>query len=228
MTPRRRDCAARAGPVEHGGGATLSIAPVSSDIEPRRVLAQLGFGETSEPVAVPGGWETLMWRFASPDGAEHALRVYCLDGAQQAAWRERIAMQTCAAAGIATPRIEAAGTYDGLPVIVQTWCPGKNLIELGARRPWSMPRLGREFGRLQARLHAVPAPYELAAGAPRDWLSRVLPATHLAERLAADGTTSDTLVHLDYHPLNVIVDRPRLPSSTGRIRPRATSAPTSR
>jgi len=70
-----------------------------------------------------------------------------------------------------------------------------------------MPRLGREFGRLQARLHAVPAPAELAADAPRDWLSRVLPRhLALAERLQDAGTASDTLVHLDYHPLNVIVD----------------------
>jgi aminoglycoside phosphotransferase (APT) family kinase protein len=185
----------------------LSIAPVSSDIEPRRVLDQFGFADATDPVAVPGGWETLLWRFTTSDGAEHALRVYRLDGAEQAAWREGVAMETCAAAGITTPRVEATGEYDDLPAVVQTWCPGKDLVELGARRPWSLPRLGREFGRLQARLHQVAAPEELAADAPRDWLRQVLPRhMHLAEQLLAAGTATGTLVHLDYHPLNVIVD----------------------
>ena len=181
------------------------IAPVSSDIEPRRVLDALGFADASDPVAVPGGWETLLWRFATPDGDEHALRLYCLDEAS--ARRERVAMETCAAASIATPRVEAAGTYDGMPAIVQTWCPGESLMDRISRRPWSMLRLAREFGRLQARLHTVRAPIELAKGAPRDWLSLVLPRhAHLAEHLASNGTSSGTLVHLDYHPLNVIVE----------------------
>ncbi|TAK67288.1 MAG: hypothetical protein EPO22_03055, partial [Dehalococcoidia bacterium] len=111
------------------------IAPVSSDIEPRHLLDQLGFGDAAEPVAVPGGWETLMWRFTTPDGAEHALRVYCLDGAEQAAWRERVAMDACAEAGIATPHIEAAGVFDGLPAVAQTWCPGESLMDRISSRP---------------------------------------------------------------------------------------------
>lgn len=185
----------------------MTTAPVSSDIEPRRVLDALGFAGASEPVAVPGGWETLLWRFTTPDGGEHALRVYCLAGAEQAAWRERVAMEACAAAGIATPRVEAAGACEGMPAIVQTWCPGESLMDRISKHPWSMPRLGREFGRLQARLHGIAAPPELAVDAPRDWLSRVLPRhAHLAERLLAASTASDRLVHLDYHPLNVIVD----------------------
>ncbi len=182
------------------------IAPASSDIDPRRLLDELGFGDASPPVAVPDGWETLMWRFATPDGAEHALRIYCLDNSEQSAWRERIAMEACAEAGIATPRIEAAGTCDGLPAVVQTWCPGETLIQRGQRRPWQLPRLAREFGQLQARIHTIPAPAELRANAPRDWLTQVLPRhMHLAERLLAAGVSSDTLVHLDYHPLNVIL-----------------------
>lgn len=183
----------------------MTIVPVASDIKPRRVLDALGFADASDLVAVPGGWETLLWRFATPDGAEHALRVYCLGGAS--ARRERVAMETCAAAGIETPRVEASGTYDGMSVVVQTWCPGESLMDRISRKPWSMPRLGREFGRLQARLHTVPAPAELATDAPRDWLSLVLPRhAHLADRLLASGTSCGTLVHLDYHPLNVIVD----------------------
>lgn len=178
---------------------------VASDVDPRRALAQLGYGDVSEPAALGGGWETLMWRFATPDGVEHALRIYRVDDAARVAWRERLAMETCAASGVATPRVETSGTYEGLPAVVQTWCPGTPLMTLLERRPWQIMRLGRIFGELHARLHSLRAPAELVATAPLDWLSRVLPEhQHLAERLAPSSST-ETLIHLDYHPLNVIV-----------------------
>jgi hypothetical protein len=31
-------------------------------------LADLGYAETTEPQKVKGGWDTLLWRFATPDG----------------------------------------------------------------------------------------------------------------------------------------------------------------
>lgn len=37
-------------------------------IDPRAALAALGYPETTEPQRVKGGWETLLWRFATPDG----------------------------------------------------------------------------------------------------------------------------------------------------------------
>ncbi len=181
---------------------------VASDVEPRRVLAQLGYDDVSEPAPVSGGWETLLWHFSTPDGAEHALRIYCLENAEHSARRERIATETCAAAGIATPRVETSGRYEGLPAIVQTWCPGTPLMTLLERRPWQIMRLGRRFGELHAHLHTLRAPAEIVETAPLDWLSRVLPEhQHIADQLAPT-TATGTLIHLDYHPLNVILDGP--------------------
>ena len=186
----------------------MTTAPVASDIDPRRVLAALGYADVSDPVPITGGWETLLWHFATPDGAEHALRVYVLYDAAAVAQRERIATAACAAAGISTPRVETFGAFEGWPAVVQTWCSGTNLMSLIESRPWQVLRLGRLFGRFHARLHTIPAPPEFAATAPGDWLSRVLPEhRYLADRLLAADTATDMLIHLDYHPLNVIVNR---------------------
>ncbi len=179
---------------------------VWSDVDPRDVLAALGYADVSAPVAISGGWETLLWRFSTPDGHEHALRIFSLRDAEHTARRERIAMETCAAAGIAAPRVETSGTYEGHPAVVQTWCAGTPLMTLIEKRPWQIGRLGRLFGDLHARLHSLRAPAEFIETAPMDWLSRVLPEhQHLAERLAPSSATG-TLIHLDYHPLNVILD----------------------
>jgi aminoglycoside phosphotransferase (APT) family kinase protein len=181
---------------------------VASDIDPRDALAQLGYAGVAGPSPLTGGWETLMWHFATPNGAEHALRIYCLEDAGRTAWRERVAMETCAAAGIATPRVETSGTYERMPAVVQTWCPGATLMSLIEARPWRVGSLGRLFGRTHARLRTLPAPPEFIATAPEDWLSRVLPEHRdLADRLLRAGTAGGTLIHLDYQPLNVIVSR---------------------
>jgi Ser/Thr protein kinase RdoA (MazF antagonist) len=182
----------------------------ASDVDPRRALAQLGYDDVSDPRPVSGGWETLLWHFSTRDGAEHALRIYRLDNAEQTAWRERIATETCAAAGVSTPRIETSGTYEGLPTIVQTWCPGTPLMTLLERRPWQIHRLGRTFGAMHARLHTLPAPPEFAATAPDDWLFLVLPEHQRVVEHLRGHAAIDTLVHFDYHPLNVIVDGPRV------------------
>jgi aminoglycoside phosphotransferase (APT) family kinase protein len=183
----------------------MRLAPEQRQIDPRQVLASLGYCDVGEPVPVTGGWETLLWRFDTPDGRAHALRLYHLHDAATTARRECVALGACAAADLSAPRVERIGEYEGMPVVVQTWCPGAPLLTLLEKKPWAVGRLGRLFGRTQARLDMTPAPPEFAKTAPADWLSRVpREYAHLAGR--ADVSTG-TLVHLDYHPLNVIVDR---------------------
>src|SRR3989304_1106734 len=52
-------------------------------IDPRAALAALGYPETTEPQRGKGGWETLLWRFAPPDGREHSLRGHYLPGREE-------------------------------------------------------------------------------------------------------------------------------------------------
>ena len=87
----------------------MDIAEIEAQIDPRRALAALGYAETSEPQRVTGGWDTLLWRFGTPDGRQHSLRVFHLPGRNEIAWRERIAMETCAKAGLPAPRVETVG-----------------------------------------------------------------------------------------------------------------------
>lgn len=176
-------------------------------VDPRDVLAGLGWRAASGPLRLTGGWDTLLWRFGTGDGADHVLRVFHLPRAQDIAHRERLALDACARAGVPAPRVEATGEYRGLPLTVQSWCPGAPLLTLVERRPWTLLRMGRLFGGTQARLHRIPAPEELHAAAPRDWACRVKEEhAAFAEEAIAIAPATNALAHLDYHPLNVIVD----------------------
>ena len=61
---------------------------------------------------------------------------------------------------------------------------GPSMVEVLSRRPWSLRRQGAALAELHHRLHQIPAP---------DWL------------LAGPGREGDRLIHLDLHPLNVML-----------------------
>jgi Ser/Thr protein kinase RdoA (MazF antagonist) len=157
-----------------------------------------GFGR------VTGGMDNELWRFATPDGAEHVLRLY-RTGNDAALEHERLGMAAAAAGGVPVPRFEAAGSWQGRALAVQPWLPGVPLTE-ALRMPQHLAHLGRALGAMQAAIHAVTAPAKLHYGRPDWWID--LPGPEHAPIAAAVRRLSlraDALVHLDYHPLNVLV-----------------------
>lgn len=180
---------------------------VEPRVDPREALAALGFADVSEPVRVTGGWETLLWRFRTPDGREHSLRVYHLPRIRAIAWRERAALEACREAGLPAPRVEAAGEVAGFPALVLSWCPGVPILSFIEKKPWALWRLSRLFGVVQARLHAVRPPQEFQASAPQEWVQRAGEEYRdLAEHALSLGLRTDSLIHMDYHPLNIVSD----------------------
>ena len=183
----------------------MDLAALEQSVDPRQTLAALGYKDISEPARITGGWETLIWRFQTPDGLDHSLRVYFVPGSHAMARREVIALRACAEAGQPAPRIQKFGEHGGMPAAVLTWCPGVPILTAVEQKPWLILRLSRIFGRAHARLHTVSAPAELLAEAPGEWLGRVMPYhKHLAECMKTIELSTDILIHMDYHPLNVV------------------------
>jgi len=182
-------------------------AAAEPNIDPRAALAALGYPEVTDPQRVKGGWDTLLWRFATADGREHSLRVFSPHLPEEIPSRERIALETCARAGLPAPRVEAVGEVQGLPAMVLSWCPGIPILALVEKQPWTLWRLGRMFGRTQALMHAVTPPPEFIAAAPDNWVSRVGDRyADLAAHALSLGLSTSSLIHMDYHPLNIVSD----------------------
>ncbi len=185
----------------------MDVAEIEAHIDPRGALATLGYAETSEPRRVKGGWDTLLWRFGTQDGREHSLRVYVLPRREEIARRERIALETCARAGLPAPRVETVGEVQGLPAMVLSWCPGIPILAFVEKKPWTLWRLGRLFGRTQAQMHAVMPPAEFIETAPEDWISRIaVEDADLAEHARSLRLSTSSLIHMDFHPLNLVSD----------------------
>lgn len=178
--------------------ASVSVAPLD-------VLAALGFDGAERITPVTGGEDTLIWR-VERGGESFALRVFRADQVEPA-MREARAMRA-AAAVIPVPLIIAQGTWQGRPAVLLEWCRGWPLMDILVAHPDRVGVLGREVGRLQAQIHTLPPVEPDTVPVVLGYLRRVDPA--LAERLEAALSNERRLLHLDFHPMNVLADGERI------------------
>lgn len=184
------------------------MADSSTNLDPLSVLHALGLSDIRSITRVIGGADTAIWR-VERGAAAYALRVFRPEQ-EPTRDREVVAMETAGAAGIPVPSVHARGSWNGRPVLLLSWCAGRPILDQLRARPWQAIPYGRLFGRMQAAIHGVPAPRALVEGA-HSWLDWLPPDdVGLRERLQRPDVRRDALLHLDYHPLNVMAEGGRI------------------
>lgn len=174
-------------------------------LNPFPILTALGLPTPTSVLPVKGGADAAIWQ-VEHEGTRFALRVLRSDQADQAR-REVVAMTAAESGAVPVPRVAVNTTWDERPVLLLTWSPGQPLATALLDGPEGLPRvrsLGIEFGRVQAAIHAIAPPTELPSSATFGG-PPAIPEPALAACLAATRSRAATLLHLDYHPLNVLV-----------------------
>jgi len=170
----------------------------------RAVLAQFGRATTPRVVPIFGGADARLWR-VDGWGAPCALRLLGPDRVDQAA-REQTVMAQAQRAGLPVPKILASTVWRGHPALLIEWMPGGPLADAlvaQAGDPSAVTVLGERFGALLAAIHRVAAP----SGLPTDWPNWPCAKPELAACLQTIELRPPALLHLDFHPLNVLVER---------------------
>ena len=170
------------------------------------VLAALKLIDPSRITSVTGGADATIWRVGYDD-ADYALRLLRADQAGLAR-REAEVMAAVAAAGIPVPRVFAEGIWDKRPALLMSWMPGRLLQHELEGRTWRSWALGVQFGRIQAAIHAAPVPVALRLH-PVSWVEWGEPDAALRDHLRR-SSEGEVLLHLDYHPANVLMERGRV------------------
>jgi aminoglycoside phosphotransferase (APT) family kinase protein len=178
-------------------------ATLAEDVDPVAVLAALGISGASEPARVTGGTDTLIWR-VEVSGSLYALRLFRAEQ-HETCHREQLAM-SAAEGSLPIPRLQVQGVWEGRPALLLSWCPGQSLGRLLFQEPHRVLRLGARFGQMHARMHAVSAPTGLRDD-PNAWIEWAGPIdSPLRARLRDAAGGAAALLHLDYHPGNVMTD----------------------
>jgi aminoglycoside phosphotransferase (APT) family kinase protein len=179
----------------------------TADLDPAAILSGLGVTGARSITPVTGGMDTAIWR-VEHDGGRSALRVFRPDQ-QGACQREVAAMRAATAAGLPVPAVQAEGRWGERPIMLLAWCPGRTMMEVMLAQPQQAERLALLSGRLLARIHQVPLPAAWEANSTR-WITWAGPdEAPLQARLQALPLTT-SLLHMDYHPLNLMVDGGRI------------------
>ena len=113
-----------------------------------------------------------------------------------------------AASGIPVPTVHASGVWNGRPYMLLEWCYGQPMLNEILARPWALWSTCAAADRMQAKLHRVEAPPEVAGF--RDWIAWGHSDEALAATLRAVATKGNALLHGDFHPLNVLVSGSRV------------------
>ncbi len=174
-----------------------------AELDPMAILAALRVSDATAAVSVPGGWDTSIWRVERA-GEAYALRVFSA-GEEETCRREVEVMRAAAAGGIPVPTVHAEGLWRDRAAMLLSWCPGRPVRHQAGAPPGRIWGLGAAFGRMQARIHSLPAPAILCRSEERDWIDWAGPEEErLKERLRAVAGSARQLLHLDYHPMNVM------------------------
>ena len=154
------------------------------------------------PVAVGLG-ETELWRVCRTPGAGDLLLRRFAPGAETSAQREALAMRVAEAGGVPVPTVLVRDALGQRPVLLTTWCAGGTAFEVIAASQARARSIGMLLGETLGGLHRVPAPAGLSpAGA---WIARGGPALAPLRSLLEGVPNADRLLHLDFHPRNVMM-----------------------
>jgi aminoglycoside phosphotransferase (APT) family kinase protein len=231
--PNPRGRFLRAATDERIAASAADVAPVLLDyFKGRFGLGNLAFAE--EPEAFPDGWETYNYHFRLQSeeplppnfGQPLAVRIYCGPTALSRARREFAVHRHLFQLDypVAAPFFleEDCAYLDG-PFLVMAQVHGRPLLHALLRRPWRLLRAPVQMAEVQARLHRLttdgfPALPGSLLVRRLDELATVIEDHHLEElRPGLDWLCVNqpnppakaSILHLDFHPLNLIVNRDR-------------------
>lgn len=170
-------------------------------MDPLAILRDLGHARPVTVTALTANRDKGVWRVDSDEGT-HALRVLRPDE-HATARHEELAMGAARGVGIPVPGVTVTGSWQRRPAMLLSWCSGRTVQDEARARPWAVHHLGVICGRLQAELNRITPPPALASV---DWKTRLGGLDDaLRSRLETVETAVPRLLHLDFHPQNVVI-----------------------
>lgn len=178
--------------------------PINPTLNPLEILKTLGIADPTQVTPVQGGSDTAIWQVEDENGT-YALRLFRREQGETYQ-RELAAMRLAQQAKLPVPTVHASAFWQERPVMLLAWCAGSTVTQLLLQQPWRIWPLGRAFGRMQARIHAVSVDAQ-GSDLAENWIAwSGAEDAALANRLRSLAPTQPALLHLDYHPLNVLAN----------------------
>lgn len=151
--------------------------------------------------------DTRVWR-VSHEGRSLAIRVF-RETQKQAMRTEVAAMTRALEHGLPVPEVVATGMVDDRrPAMAISWLRGEPAGDVVLVNPALVRPLARSAASVLSRIHQVPAPSDVSG---QGWIDRGCAGDdELRAQLNRVSTPDPVLLHLDYHPFNLLAEGRRV------------------
>jgi len=167
------------------------------------LLSEMGLDPISYTEVI-GGADSRVWKVECEGENIYALRVLPRHRQEQFDGEKRM-IDLAFASGVPVPKVLSVHSYGEWSTMLMQWAKGQTVLEELVDHPENAYLLGMEFGKVQAIIHSGRT--SISAVTLKGWIE---PATdeerELLKRLQQTTVQKDRLLHLDYHPLNVLTD----------------------
>lgn len=170
-----------------------------------RILSELGISTYTSYKEVLDGADSSVWKIELPDDTAFALRILPATGIGQFL-EEEMKIALAVEAGIQVPNVLCVKVVGNSAVMLMEWANGVPVLEQLMTHPESARIIGIKFGEAQATIHKIRVPEQFINR--NSWLTpKSVEEKELFESLSDKFEfKSNALIHLDFHPLNVLTD----------------------
>ncbi|MER2262633.1 MAG: phosphotransferase [Psychrobacillus sp.] len=166
-----------------------------------KIINKLGITSYSSLEEVQGGKDCLVYKVQIRDGTYLAIRIQQAERYNQFLYEKNI-KKLALESGIPVPIVYSVIVEDSYAVMLMEWIKGLPVLQMLKEKPAIAHQLGVEFGKTHATIHQVTVPESLEIRIP-NWLTPIGTEKKIFEKLSL---AKESLIHLDFHPLNVLTD----------------------
>ncbi|MFD2444874.1 phosphotransferase family protein [Bacillus sp. CGMCC 1.16607] len=167
------------------------------------ILNKLGISSYTSFEEIIGGRDSSVFKIHGNNRDSYALRILPRQGYHQFEREEKV-IRLAKENGIPVPIVHSIVEFEDKAAMLMDWAEGQTVLNMLQKRPESALKLGLEFGQMQASINKINVSHREQYG-NKSWLSPSTNELELYNQITRINETHQ-LLHLDYHPLNVLTD----------------------
>ncbi|MRG86101.1 phosphotransferase family protein [Salinibacillus xinjiangensis] len=166
------------------------------------ILQQLGVSTLQSCREVFGGRDSRVYKIIAKPDVTYALRLLPNRKGSQYD-REKHLMDIAKEQKVPVPHIHSITEHDQCTSMLMDWVEGNTILAELENHPESAYQIGLQFGQVHALIHRIEQPSDYKSS--MDWLTPSKQEANILAIIPQEKVTP-RLIHLDYHPLNVLTD----------------------
>lgn len=171
-------------------------------MELNRMLDKLGISDYESFIKIQGGTASTIYKIIVKNDSDLALRILPSNHYRQLLHEKQL-MKFASQNEIPVPNVYEVAEFGDMSVMLMEWVSDKTVLQALLEQPERAYDLGVQFGKTQDKINKISPMKDFKK---EGWHTQVSPEDYQHVEDGKMFKPEDKLLHLDYHPLNVLTD----------------------